>query len=40
MLHYDEYGSKENPAILLLHGAGALDTFCAFLINIILLYHT
>ena len=28
MLHYDEYGSKENPTIMLLHGAGALDTFC------------
>lgn len=28
MLYYDEYGSKENPTILLLHGAGALDTFC------------
>ncbi|MDE6905092.1 MAG: alpha/beta hydrolase [Lachnospiraceae bacterium] len=28
MVYYDEYGSKENPTILLLHGAGALDTFC------------
>lgn len=28
MLHYDEYGKRENPTILLLHGAGALDTFC------------
>lgn len=28
MLYYDEYGSKENPTIMLLHGAGALDTFC------------
>lgn len=28
MLCYDEYGSKGNPTILLLHGAGALDTFC------------
>lgn len=28
MLYYDEYGSKENPTILLLHGAGALDIFC------------
>lgn len=28
MLYYDEYGSSENPTILLLHGAGALDTFC------------
>ena len=28
MLYYDEYGNKENPTILLLHGAGALDTFC------------
>ncbi len=29
MLHYDEYGSRENPTVLLLHGAGALDTFCS-----------
>lgn len=28
MLYYDEYGSRENPTILLLHGAGAADTFC------------
>ena len=28
MLHYDEYGNRNNPTILLLHGAGALDTFC------------
>lgn len=28
MLYYDEYGNEENPTILLLHGAGALDTFC------------
>ena len=28
MLYYDEYGSKENPTIMLLHGAGAIDTFC------------
>ena len=28
MLYYNEYGNKENPTILLLHGAGALDTFC------------
>ena len=28
MLYYDEYGNNENPTILLLHGAGALDTFC------------
>ena len=28
MLYYDEYGSKEHPTILLLHGAGSLDTFC------------
>lgn len=27
MLYYDEYGNRENPTILLLHGAGALDTF-------------
>lgn len=29
MLHYDEYGNKEKPTILLLHGAGVLDTFCS-----------
>lgn len=28
MLPYEEYGNKDNPTILLLHGAGALDTFC------------
>lgn len=28
MLYFDEYGNKDNPTILLLHGAGALDTFC------------
>ncbi len=28
MIFYDEYGSKDNPTILLLHGAAALDTFC------------
>lgn len=29
MIYYDEYGNRENPTILLLHGAGkALDTFC------------
>ncbi len=27
-MYYNEYGSKENPTIMLLHGAGALDTFC------------
>lgn len=27
MLHYDEYGSPNHPTILLLPGAGALDTF-------------
>lgn len=27
MLCYDEYGNRENPTILMLHGAGALDTF-------------
>lgn len=27
MLHYDEYGSPNSPALLLLHGAAALDTF-------------
>lgn len=28
MLYYYECGKRENPTILLLHGAGALDTFC------------
>lgn len=28
MLPYDEYGNRNNPTILLLHGAAALDTFC------------
>ena len=28
MLYFDEYGNKDNLTILLLHGAGALDTFC------------
>ena len=28
MIHFDEYGNRQNPTILLLHGAGALDTFC------------
>lgn len=28
MLYYDEYGNRENPTILLLHGAAAVDTFC------------
>lgn len=28
MLYFDEYGNRDNPTILLLHGAGALDTFC------------
>ncbi len=28
MIHFDEYGDRKNPTILLLHGAGALDTFC------------
>ncbi len=28
MLHYDEYGDRRHSTILLLHGAGALDTFC------------
>lgn len=27
MLYYNEYGNQNNPTILLLHGAGALDTF-------------
>ena len=27
MLHYDEYGNPSSPALLLLHGAAALDTF-------------
>ncbi len=28
MIHYDEYGDRTKPTLLLLHGAGALDTFC------------
>ncbi len=28
MLYFNEYGNKNKPTILLLHGAGALDTFC------------
>lgn len=28
MIHYDEYGDRSNPTVLLLHGAGAVDTFC------------
>lgn len=28
MLYFDEYGDRKNPTILMLHGAGALDTFC------------
>lgn len=28
MIHFDEYGNRDNPTILLLHGAAALDTFC------------
>lgn len=27
MLKYNEYGDSKNPTILLLHGAGAYDTF-------------
>ena len=27
MIAYDTYGNKENPTILMLHGAGALDAF-------------
>lgn len=27
MLYYKEYGDRKNPTILMLHGAGALDTF-------------
>ena len=27
MIFYDEYGNRDNPTILMLHGAGALDTF-------------
>lgn len=27
MIHYDEYGDKDKPVILLLHGAAAVDTF-------------
>ena len=29
MLVFDEYGNRENPTLLLLHGAGVLDTFSA-----------
>lgn len=28
MIQYDEYGDSRQKTILLLHGAGALDTFC------------
>lgn len=28
VLYYDEYGDRKDPTLLLLHGAGALDTFC------------
>ncbi|MGN0536998.1 MAG: alpha/beta fold hydrolase [Acutalibacteraceae bacterium] len=28
MIYFDEYGNRENPTILMLHGAAALDTFC------------
>lgn len=28
MLPYDEHGDRNNPSILFLHGAAALDTFC------------
>ncbi len=28
MIPYDEYGSREHPTVLLLHGAAALNTFC------------
>lgn len=27
MIYYDEYGNRDNPTIIMLHGAGALDTF-------------
>ena len=27
MLYFEEYGSRENPTVLMLHGAGAFDTF-------------
>ena len=27
MIYYDEYGNRDNPTILMLHGAGDLDTF-------------
>lgn len=27
MIYYDEYGNRNHPTILMLHGAGALDTF-------------
>lgn len=28
MIHFDEYGSRNNPTVLLLHGEGVVDTFC------------
>ena len=28
MLYFDEYGNRGDPTLVLLHGAGALDTFC------------
>jgi len=28
VIHFDEYGDHRNPSILLLHGAGVVDTFC------------
>ncbi len=43
MLYYDEYGSKENPTIMLRMGRVRLIHFVgstAFLINTILLYLT
>lgn len=27
-MYYDEYGKRENPTIVFLHGAAATDTFC------------
>lgn len=27
MIYYDEYGNRDNPTTLMLHGAGTLDTF-------------
>lgn len=39
MLPFDEYGSRENPTLLLLHGAAALDTFCGLYTPLAETYH-